>query len=144
MAIGDKLLMAVVMTLSINVIMVFVAYGITDLGGTSEFNGQLGILGSMNVGNSTNPGVSANVSDQLPGGGSTSISVYTGNVFTDMFSSIRTWLVESTGLSYVLGIFTAPAVILSAMGFPPMLAFGLNALWYGLTLLIFISFIWGR
>jgi len=83
------------------------------------------------------------VSEHLPTGKG-SISVTTGNLFTDMFSSIKTWLADKTGLSYLSGIVSAPYNILKSMNLPNAFVFAMGTMWYVLTLFLLIAFIWGR
>lgn len=72
------------------------------------------------------------------------ISPETGNIFTDMFSSIKNWFAETTGLKYLYGILKAPYNILKAMHLPNEVCFGLGMVWYGTTLFLIIAFFWGR
>ena len=145
MATGDGMLTAVMVVLSLNFVMFAVGFGITDLGGNNPFNYNDNALGEFNIGNSTNFDVPSDPASSLPGGGSTSISPDTGNVFTDMFTSIKEWLINSVGLGWVLNMLTAPKVLLSLM-LPntPALVWSITALWYGITLFIIVAFIWGR
>jgi len=72
------------------------------------------------------------------------ISPETGNIFTDMFSSIKSWFAEATGLSYVGSILKAPVNFLNMMHLPSEISFGLGTLWYILSLFVVISYFWGR
>jgi hypothetical protein len=85
----------------------------------------------------------ANVTSQLPTGGST-INVGNGNVFTDTFSAISSWFTRSTGINYVYNILAAPANFLKAIGVPDEFSFAVGAFWYGFTLLVIVAFFFGR
>ena len=84
------------------------------------------------------------VGDALPSGAATTISPDTGLAFTDIFVSTKTWFVDQTGLGFLLSVFSGPKVILVFMGLPEALAWAISALWYGLSLLVVVTFIWGR
>jgi hypothetical protein len=84
-----------------------------------------------------------NIANDLPTGQG-SVSPTTGNLFTDVFSSAKTWLAKKTGLSYLTGILSAPYNMLSAMNLPRAFTFAVGTMWYALTLFLIIAFIWGR
>lgn len=145
MSSSDNLLNAVIFVLALNVIMFMVGGAISGLGGTNPFgdNEDDYALSKFNSGNVTNPDIPSNVSGYLPSG-IQGVSPDTGASFTDIFSTITSWFVDKTGLGWVLSILSGPKVILSVMGMPPALAWALAALWYGITLLIIASYIFGR
>lgn len=144
MASGDGFLGAIMIVLSLNLIMFFVGYGLTDIGGTNPFNYTDNTLREFNTGNSTSFDITSDPASDLPGGGATTISPDTGLSFTDIFTSIKSWLVDSTGLGWVLSILSGPKVILSLLGLPNGAAWAITALWYGVTLFMLVAFIWGR
>jgi len=76
--------------------------------------------------------------------GAQSVNPETGNIFTDAFSGIKTWLLDSTGLSYLVNILSAPTNFLKMMGLPSAFSFAVGALWYGLTLFLIVGFLFGR
>lgn len=144
MATGDDMITAVIIVLSLNLIMFFVGYGLEDLGADNPFNYEDNALREFNTGNSTHFDISSDPANDLPGGAATSISPDTGLSFTDIFTSIKSWLVDATGLGWVLSILSGPKIILAAMGVPLALAWAITALWYGVTLILIVAFIWGR
>lgn len=79
----------------------------------------------------------------LPSGES-SISPDTGNIFTDAFTGLKTWFINSLGLGYVVAILSAPSTFLKALGVPNALSFSFGALWYGITLFLLVAFLLGR
>jgi hypothetical protein len=83
------------------------------------------------------------VTEKLPTGEG-SISPTTGNLFTDIFSSITGWLGSVTGVKYLKEIISAPYKILLAMRVPQAFAFGCGVLWYGISLFVVLGFIFGR
>lgn len=91
--------------------------------------------------NDTNP------TAQLPTTGSTIQVDNTGgggNFFTDTFSAGLNWITQSTGLGYLYNILAAPSNFLKAIGLPPQFSFGISFLWYGFTLFLIVSWLFGR
>ena len=144
MANSDSLLSAVILVLGLNLIMFLVGGAMVDLGGVNPFNENKNILTKFNAGGNGTYDLPSDPGADLPGGGATSISPDTGNVFTDTFTSIKTWFVDTSGLGWLLSILQGPKIILQAIGLPAAAAWALAALWYGITLFIIVAFIWGR
>lgn len=83
------------------------------------------------------------INQQLPSGEG-SISPTTGNIFTDIFSSIKDWLGDKLGLNYIKAILSAPYNILKSMNLPIEFVYAVGTLWYAITSIIVVAFIWGR
>lgn len=81
--------------------------------------------------------------DSLPSGAE-SVSPTTGNVFTDTFSSIKDWMLKSTGLAYLFSILAAPYNILKSMNLPNNFVYAMGTLWYAITFILVLAFIFGR
>lgn len=145
MTANDNLMNAVIFILALNALMFMVGLGLESLGGGNPFNYEDNPLKSFNAGNETagEYDVPSDPGSLLPSG-IQSVSPDTGTYFTDIFSSIRNWLVDVTGLGFILSIFSGPKIILSAMGLPLALVWALTALWYGVSVLIIASYIFGR
>lgn len=73
-----------------------------------------------------------------------SINPETGNVFTDTFSATKSWLVDTTGLSYLLKITGGPYTYLKTTNLPESFVFSIGALWYMLSIFSLILLITGR
>ena len=86
--------------------------------------------------------ISGDLVDQLPSSES-SVSVETGNIFTDLFTTIKNWFLDSTGLSYLFNVLSAPISFLKAIQVPPLFAYALGSLWYILTFFLFVAFMRG-
>lgn len=71
-----------------------------------------------------------------------SISPETGNIFTDIWTMSKNWLLEKTGLGYLLEILGGPSTLMKTLHFDPDLTFAIGVLWYGFTLFIIVS--WAR
>lgn len=85
-----------------------------------------------------------NLDGMLPSSADSVASAEDGNVFTDIVKSARNWFLESTGLSYIGKVVNAFPNFLKAINLPPVLSFGLGAIWHGFTLFLFVLLIWGR
>ena len=103
------------------------------------------IIETFNNGNSTNPSLNtANSSSYLPTG-SGSISPTTGNIFTDIFSTMTSWINGAAGLgSFLLKVLSAPYSFLQMMGLPQWFTFSVGSMWYALSLFLLVSFFFGR
>ena len=142
----SNLTTALVIMLSINVVFILAQASITEInpdGGTIFYNHSGSMLSSLSVGNDTYLLDDTNPGDKLPSG-ETSVSPETGNVYTDTFTTSRSWLLEKTGLGYVLNLLSAPYNILKSMGLPSIFSFAIGGLWYGMTLFLIVAFILGR
>jgi len=67
-----------------------------------------------------------------------------GTVYTDIFKSAKEWLLDTTGLRYLLNFLGAPVVFLGTLNLPIEILYSFGALWWGTTLFIIIAFILGR
>lgn len=73
------------------------------------------------------------------------VSPEEGNVFTDIYNTAKGWVTSTTtGVGYLIAIFSAPASFLAAIGLPDLFVFGISALWGGLTFFLFIAWLFGR
>ena len=73
-----------------------------------------------------------------------SISPTTGNIFTDTFSSIKSWVSVGTGVNYITGMLSAPYNMLKWARLPDAFCFAIGSLWYAISLFIIVSFFWGK
>lgn len=144
----SNLTSALIVVLSINCILFLGQMAVLDISADAPnfYNCQGTIFGqlessacasSIYVLNDTNP------SSRLPSG-ETSVSPETGNIFTDAFTSIKSFFINDLGLGYLVAILSAPSNFLKALGLPSAFTFAIGALWYGLTLFLLIAFFWGR
>jgi len=133
--------------LILNVLMFLVQAAILDLNpdATNFFTNEGTLLSNFDANNNNGTYVldTEGVADHLPTAEG-SVSPTTGNLFTDMFSSMKTWFAETTGLSYLMGIVSAPYNLLKSMNLPNAFVFAIGSLWYALTLFLLIAFFWGR
>lgn len=66
------------------------------------------------------------------------------NIFTDIFNNILSWVKSAPGLKYVYGVVAAPYNILTCMNLPSQFVAGVGTLWYLVSFLVLIAFMWGR
>lgn len=139
----SNLTQALVIVLAINAVLWLGQVAVLEVNptGTTFFNADGTTLQSFDSGNYTlNDDDPATV---LPSAES-SVSPETGNIFTDAFTGIKNWFLESTGLNYVFSVLGAPYRFLKAAGLPSQFTFVLGSMWYGITLFLVIAFMFGR
>lgn len=137
-----NLLKAVILILSVNVVLFLAQASMLEMNpsGNTVFNCTGSTMAALSdCGNS----LEQNPQSTLPEG-NTGVDPTTGNIFTDSFSSVKNWLIDATGLDYVFSMLSAPKDILEFVGVPAPIAFVVGVLWYGTTLFIIISFMFGR
>lgn len=66
-----------------------------------------------------------------------------GNPFTDTFSTIKNWLLDVTGVSFLLEIINAFPNFLSSIGLPEVFVFVIGFLWHAYSIFMFILFLKG-
>lgn len=81
--------------------------------------------------------------NMLPSG-SGAVDPETGNVFTDVFNSIKGWVAEKSGARYLMQVVSAPYNFLEALHLPVEFVYAVGTFWYLLTLLLFVLMMWGR
>lgn len=147
MANTDNLTNALMIVLFINLFLFLGQYAVLQINPNAPVNYDIkgSLLCNFESSNcqDLNYTLKADVEGDLPSG-TTGISPTTGNLFTDIFTSVKSWFADATGLNYVYSILKAPYNLLNAIGLPEMLVFGIGSLWYGITLFLLIAFMWGR
>lgn len=84
------------------------------------------------------------VLNQLPTAESTVSVTDTTNIFTDVFNNILGWFKSAPGIKYVYGVIAAPYNILKCMNLPTEFVVAVGTLWYLVSLLVLVAFLWGR
>lgn len=86
-----------------------------------------------------------NPKDALPSG-TESVDPTTGGVYTDVFTSILSFIKDVPIIGDLLKLLSGPAQFLGAEGLnlPSSFVWAVGTMWYGLTFFLLISFIWGR
>lgn len=84
------------------------------------------------------------VLNDLPEAEGGAVETGTTNIFTDVFNSILNWFKNAPGIRYVYGVVAAPYNILKCTNLPTEFIIGIGTLWYLVSLLVLIAFLWGR
>ena len=138
-----KIISALLFILALNFFLFMTQTGIdkvSEAEGVSAsnfFNYDGSMISDFDSGNYT---LEEDVSGDLPSG-TGQIEPESGNFFTDTFATMKNWLLETTGLKYLLGIVNAFPNFLKQIGLPPELSFGLGFLWHALTLFLAVAWI---
>lgn len=74
---------------------------------------------------------------------SQAVSADSGGFFTDTFSAIKNWLLDSIGIRYLLNIINAVPNFLKSTQLPHEVAFVLGWLWHTMSLFAFITYLKG-
>jgi len=136
--------LALIFVMVVNVLMWFSQLAMIDVAAgdsTIYYHCEGTILETF--GECQNYTISSSPENNLPGAGGT-IGLSTGNIFTDIFNNILSWIKSVPGVNYLVAMVSAPYNILKAIGLPSEVAFGLGVLWYGITTFIVVAFLWGR
>jgi len=80
----------------------------------------------------------------LPSSAGTVVTSESTSVFTDIFNNILGWFKSAPGIKYVYGIVSAPYNILKCMNLPASFIVAVGTLWYMVSLLVLVAFLWGR
>lgn len=68
-----------------------------------------------------------------------------GNLFTDIFRTVKGWFNPITGAwNYFIRFLGGPVSYLVDIGAPSVLVFAIGSLWYLLTLFLLMSYLFGR
>lgn len=144
----SNLTTGIAVMLGIQVMLFLAQIAITEIGGNEDvfYNCKDTIIGSFESQNCQ--GSSYLLNDTNPASllptGETSVNPETGNIFTDAFTGLKSWFLDSTGLSYLVNFLSAPSTLLKSMGLPSSFNFAVSALWYGIMLFLIIAFLFGR
>ena len=138
---GNLTVMAV-FVVALNVLMFLSQAAIIDINpeATKFFNEEGSLINEFDAGGNVLD--TAATTDRLPSAPG-SISPTTGNIFTDTFSAIRNWFFDSTGISYLLNILSAPYNMLKALNLPNAFVFAIGSLWYIISLFVVVAFLLG-
>lgn len=110
---------------------------------TKIFNYEGSHIAGFDSGNYT---LNEDIASQLPSGtGSSSVDEDDGNIFTDTFKTVKNWLLETTGLKYVISVLNALPnfVKLIFTAEYDSVAFALGYLWNALVVFAIVFWLKG-
>jgi hypothetical protein len=139
---GNLLIATIIITV-LNLLMWFSQIGALDINpaGTSCYHVEGSIIGQQ----MQNGTLNNDIMNQLPESSTTGVtSGNSGGFVTDLFNNILAWFKSIKGINYMINVIAAPYNILKCAGLPNTLVTGLGTLWYAVSLLIFLSFLWWR
>jgi len=96
-----------------------------------------------NYGNSSLGTINSFSSEVLPTS-ENSISPETGNIFTDTFNTAKNWLINTTGIGYIIGLLSAPVTLLQSLGLPSLLVWVIGTAWFGFIIFLIIGWLFNK
>lgn len=142
-----NLTIATIFIVLVNVLMWFSTIAMLEINpdGTFCYNLEGSIIDNT-VTSSGNYSVLDNeIIDHLPTSEGVTISPTSTSIsFTDIFNNILGWFKSAPGIKYIYGVVAAPYNILKCMNLPNLFVAGIGTIWYLVTLLVLIAFMWGR
>jgi len=115
--------------------------------GTEYMTCQGNLIGQLETSGCTVPGQyilnDSNPSGVLPSG-QTAVDPNTGFQYTDSFTGIKGFFMNTLGLGYVVQVLSAPYNFLQALGLPQAYRFIIGSLWYAFTLFLIVGYFFGR
>ena len=141
-----NLTIATIFIVMVNVLMWFTTLSMLSInpGGTMCFNLEGSIIENSVVGTGDYTSLNNDIVDQLPSAEGTVSAGDSTNIFTDIFNNILGWFKSAPGLKYVYGVVAAPYNIMKCMNLPNSFVVGIGTLWYLVSFLVLIAFLWGR
>lgn len=143
----SNMTVATIFVVALNVLMFLTQTAMIDLNpdGSVCYNVEGSIIDETMAGQGNGSVSDTSALGDLPGSAGT---VVTGDgsttVFTDIFNNILGWFKSAPGLRYVYGVVSAPYNILKCMNLPSAFVVAIGTLWYMVTLLVLVAFLWGR
>jgi len=141
-----NLTVATIFIVMVNVLMWFSGIAMLDINpeGSICYSPEGSIIGESIEGSGDGAILNNDALSQLPTGEGTVESGDTGVIITDVFKNILNWFKSAPGIKYVYGVVAAPYNILKCTSLPNQFIVGIGTLWYLVSFLVLIAFIWGR
>jgi len=141
-----NLTIATILIVLINVLMWFSGIAMLDINpsGSICYSAEGSIIGESIVGAGDGAILDNDILGQLP---TSEGSVETGDssfIITDVFKDMLNWFKSAPGVKYLYGVVAAPYNILKCTGLPNQFIVGVGTLWYLVTFLVLVAFLWGR
>lgn len=141
-----NMVIATIFVVTLNVLMWISQVAMLDMNpdGPTMYNLEGSIIGETVAGQGNGTVVQDDVLSDLPSSAGTVATGETGGYFTDIFNNILSWFKSAPGIKYVYGVVSAPYNILKALGLPSEFVVGIGTLWYLVSFLVLVAFLWGR
>lgn len=136
---------ATVFVVALNVLMFLCSTAIVNLNpdGSVCYHVEGSLIGETMQGQGNMSVSETQALEDLPGSQGT-VTIGDAIGFTDIFNNILGWFKSAPGVRYVYGVVSAPYNILKCMGLPAEFVVAIGTLWYMVSLLILVAFLWGR
>lgn len=142
-----NLTIATIFVVALNVLMWFSQIAMLDINpdGPTMYNVAGSPIGETIVSQGNASVLRDDVLGDLPSSAGTQVaSGESSGFFTDIFNNILGWMKSAPGIKYVYGVVSAPYNVLKAMNLPAEFVVGIGTLWYLVSLLVLVAFLWGR
>lgn len=143
---GGNLVIATIFVVVLNILMFLTQTAMIDINPTGNvcYNVQGSVIDETMQEQS---GMQVSQTDALSDLPSSAGTVQVGEsttVFTDIFNNILGWFKSAPGIRYVYGVVSAPYNILKCLNLPDAFVVAIGTLWYMVSLLVLVAFLWGR
>jgi len=140
-----NLTIATIFIVALNVLMFLSQTAMTNInpGGTMCYSNDGSVIAETMAGQGDGSVMTGDAMSDLPTGAGT-VEVAESGGFTDVFNNILNWFKSAPGIKYVYGVISAPYNILKCMNLPSAFVVAVGTLWYMVSLLVLVGFLWGR
>lgn len=141
-----NLVIATTFIVIVNVLMWFCQIAMIDINpdGSVCYNLEGSIIDSSTTRSGNYSVVDNDIIGQLPTSAGTITPTASTTGFTDIFNNVLTWFKSAPGIKYIYGVVAAPYNLLKCTSLPNSFIVGIGTLWYLVSFLVLIAFIWGR
>ena len=140
-----NLTIATIFVVVLNVLMFLSQTAMTNINpdGSVCYNVEGSLIEETMIGQGNGSVSSGDAIGDLPGSQGT-VTIGDAIGFTDIFNNILGWFKSAPGVKYVYGVVSAPYNVFKCMGLPSQFVVAIGTLWYMVSLLILVAFLWGR
>jgi hypothetical protein len=141
-----NLTLATLFIVTVNVLTWFCQIAMLDINpnGSICYNLEGSIIDSSTTRTGNYSVVDNDVVGDLPTSAGTITPSSSTSSFTDIFNNVLTWFKSAPGIKYIYGVVAAPYNLLKCTNLPSSFIVGIGTLWYLVSFLVLIAFIWGR
>lgn len=138
---------ATIFIVTANILMWFCQLSMLNLNPAGSFcyNVEGSIIDNSVIGSGNQTVLQNEILGDLPTSEGTTVTPTDTSVsFTDVFKNILEWFKSVPGVRYLYNVIAAPYNILKCTALPNEFIVGVGTLWYLISLLVLLAFIWGR